>query len=52
MTLIDLTQAVAHGTVTYPGLPPRGSSDHVSSANRRPRWRRSLSLVASDRARS
>lgn len=30
MTLIDLTQAVAHGTVTYPGLPPLSITDHLS----------------------
>jgi kynurenine formamidase len=30
MTLIDLTQAVAHGTVTYPGLPAVSITDHLS----------------------
>lgn len=38
MTLIDVSHVVAHGTVTYPGLPAPIISDHLSRADSHTRY--------------
>lgn len=38
MAIIDLSHAVQHGTVTYPGLPAPVISDHLSRAESRERY--------------
>ncbi|MGN6696218.1 MAG: cyclase family protein [Aquihabitans sp.] len=38
MAIIDLSHAVEHGTVTYPGLPAPVISDHLSRAESRERY--------------